>query len=223
MDTRDSMLRTVDAQIRRYASTTGCSRFDPDVRAAMQRVPREMFVPERYADRAFYNGPLPIGHGQTISQPLMVALMTTLIEPWPGAVVLEVGTGSGYQAAVLAELVRHVYSVEVIESLAHSAVRRLSRLGYHNVDVKVGDGHAGWPEHAPYDGIVVTAVAPEIPKALVAQLRPGGRMVLPIGEDFDEQQLVLVTVEEGGAEEGRVVTQRNVLPVTFVPLVGGRH
>jgi protein-L-isoaspartate(D-aspartate) O-methyltransferase len=160
---------------------------------------------------------LPIGAGQTISQPYIVALSTDLLNPKSGDVVLEVGTGSGYQAAVLAEVVSRVYSIEIIESLGRAAAKRLAELGYGNIEVRIGDGYAGWPEKAPFDGIVVTAAAPRVPQALVEQLKPGGRMVIPLGGAADIQYLKLLTKRaDGGVEEKRV------LPVRFVPLVPGK-
>src|SRR5262249_48281470 len=151
------------------------------VMRALGSVPREEFVPEHLCRHAYANEPLPIGAGQTISQPYIVALMTDLLDPTPGDVVLDVGTGSGYQAAVLSLLVRQVHGVEVLSSLAEAAIGRLRRLGYSNVEVRIGDGNSGLPEHAPFDGIIVAATAPSVPPPLVEQLRPGGRMIIPIG------------------------------------------
>jgi protein-L-isoaspartate(D-aspartate) O-methyltransferase len=184
---------------------------------AMDAVPRHRFVPPRSVASAYANRPLAIGHGQTISQPYIVALMTELLEPEPGDVMLEVGTGSGYQAAVLAELAARVYSIEIIAPLAESATARLRELGYRNVQVKSGDGYYGWPEHAPYDGIIVTAAASSIPPPLVAQLKPGGRMMIPVGAPFHTQDLILLQKDEQGK-----VTTTSVLPVAFVPLTGKR-
>ena len=155
--------------------------------------------------------------GQTISQPYIVAISADLIAPEPHHVVLEVGTGSGYQAAILAEIVQRVFTIEIVESLGRSAEQGLKALGYRNIEVRIGDGYRGWPEKAPFDGIVVTAAAPRVPQALVDQLRPGGRMVIPVGENWEVQQLLVVTKGADGK-----VTQRNVLPVRFVPLVPGR-
>jgi protein-L-isoaspartate(D-aspartate) O-methyltransferase len=182
---------------------------------AMATVPRHEFVPAQLVGDAYLNQPLPIGHGQTISQPYIVALMTHLLEPEPGDVMLEVGTGSGYQAAILSGLVERVYSIEIIPPLAASAAELLARLGFENVEVREGDGYHGWAEHAPFDGIVVTAAASHVPPPLVAQLAPGGHMVIPVGGRFATQQLTLVTkLPDGG------IQTRQLLPVAFVPLTG---
>ena len=199
------------------AQLAGRDISDPRVLAAMGRVPRHLFVPSGLAWRAYDDGPLPIGAGQTISQPYIVALMTQLLGlKGPGARVLEVGTGSGYQAAVLAELGAEVFSVEIVASLADSAAARLAKLGYGTVRVKRGDGYLGWPEHAPYDGILVTAACPEVPPPLVDQLAEGGRMVLPVERRHYAEDLVLVE-KKGGA-----TTRRRIIPVAFVPLTGNR-
>ncbi len=163
------------------------------------------------------NRPLPIGHGQTISQPYIVALMTELLAPKAGDVVLEVGTGSGYQAAVLAELGARVYTIEIVPPLANSAALRLEQLGYSNVEVRLGDGYYGWPEHAPFDGIIVTAAANAIPPPLIEQLKPGGRMLIPVGAPFSAQELIVLVKDTKGK-----VSTRSVLPVAFVPLTGSR-
>lgn len=193
----------------------GKSELDPRVLEAMQRVPRHAFVPQGLEDCAYDNGPLSIGHGQTISQPYIVALMSDLLATAPHHVVLEVGCGSGYQSAVLSRLVKQVYSLEIVPELAQAAQERLSHLGYNNVTVRHGDGYQGWPEHAPFDGIIVTAAAPEIPPPLVEQLKPGGRMVIPVGLPYMHQDLLLVEKNSSG-----VITTRNMLPVAFVPLTG---
>ena len=187
------------------------------VMAVLRRVPREAFVPDELARHAFANEPLPIGHGQTISQPFIVALMTLLLRPRPGMRVLEVGTGSGYQAAVLAELVDSLYSLEVVAPLAELARDRLARMGYHNVAVRQGDGHRGWPEEAPFDGIIVTAAPGKVPLTLIDQLAPGGRLVIPVGERFLPQKLMLYEKGEGGE-----VHSRFMLSVAFVPMVEPR-
>jgi len=183
------------------------------VLAAMRKVPRHEFVPEQWADAAYEDHPLPIGHGQTISQPYIVALMTELVQPTEGARVLEVGTGSGYQAAILSETGAEVYSIEILGSLARESAARLQRLGYHAVHVKQGDGYLGWPEHAPFDAIVVTAGADHVPPPLVEQLKGGGRMVIPVGDPHGEQSLVVVEKSVSGR-----ISTRNVAPVLFVPL-----
>lgn len=190
---------------------------DARVLAAMRKVPRHEFVPADMRAYAYDDRPLPIGSGQTISQPFIVALMTSLLRPRSGDAMLEVGTGSGYQAAVLARLVRRVHTIEIVPELAKRAERTLARLGYGNVSVRAGDGYAGWPEAAPFDGIMVTAAADHVPPALLRQLKPGGRLVMPVGGSGTVQQLTLIEVDAAGA----VRTQR-VLPVRFVPLTGGR-
>jgi protein-L-isoaspartate(D-aspartate) O-methyltransferase len=196
---------------------TGLGAMSPAVRAALGKVERHRLVPPAQVSYAYRNHPLPIGAGQTISQPYIVALSADLLAPKADDVVLEVGTGSGYQAAVLAELVAQVYSIELIETLGRSAAARLAELGYRNVEVRVGDGYAGWPDKAPFDGIVVTAAAPQVPPALIAQLKTGGRMVIPVGASDEVQYLkVLVKRADGGYDEKRV------LPVRFVPLVPGK-
>lgn len=199
------------------ADSTGRPRFSARVLGAINAVPRHRFVPARHVTDAYANRPLPIGHGQTISQPYIVALMTELLEPGADDVVLEVGAGSGYQAAVLAKLVARVKTIEIIEPLARSASARLEHLGYRNVEVKLADGYYGWPEHGPYDGIVVTAAASSIPPPLVKQLKPGGRMVIPVGAPFLTQDLILLTKDADGK-----VSTTSVLPVAFVPLTGRR-
>jgi protein-L-isoaspartate(D-aspartate) O-methyltransferase len=213
------MVLTIEEHARRAGpALEGRASLDPRVLAAMLRVPRHLFVPAEQAASAYEDRPLPIGHGQTISQPFIVALMTDMLRTAPGQVVLEVGTGSGYQAAVLAGLVRAVHSIEIIAPLADAAERRLRELGYANVAVHRGDGYHGVPEAAPFDGIMVTAAAGGgIPPPLLGQLRPGGRMVIPVGGGFALQHLVLVEK----LPDGRVRT-RQMLPVTFVPLVRGR-
>jgi protein-L-isoaspartate(D-aspartate) O-methyltransferase len=185
----------------------------PRVLAAMQEVPRHLFVPESERAQAYEDHPLPIGAGQTISQPYIVALMTALLDLKPQARVLEIGTGSGYQAAVLSRLAGEVYTVEIVPQLAERARDTLTRLGYGNVHVRVGDGYRGWPEAAPFDGILLTAAPSAVPPPLLAQLKPGGRLVLPIG-GFD-QDLVVMTKRADGS-----IQQDKVLPVRFVPMTG---
>ncbi|HSG77229.1 MAG TPA: protein-L-isoaspartate(D-aspartate) O-methyltransferase [Burkholderiales bacterium] len=214
-------MRLIDEIDAMYAATraeTGLATMSPAVRAAMARVERHRFVPAAERDRAYGNYPLPIGAGQTISQPYIVALSTDLVAPRPGHAVLEIGTGSGYQAAVLAEIVAQVYSIELIPDLGRAAAARLAAAGYGNVEVRIGDGYAGWPEKAPFDGIVVTAAAPRVPQALVDQLKPGARLVIPVGATHAVQELLVITKRaDGGTDE------RRVLPVRFVPLVPGRR
>jgi len=193
----------------------GKTGLDERVLQAMLEVERHRFVPQRQQSEAYANHPLPIGHGQTISQPSIVALMTDLAAPDPDDVVLEIGTGSGYQAAVLAKLVKQVYTIEIIEELAEEARLRLDRLGYGNVTAKLGDGYFGWQEHAPFDAIVVTAAASHVPPPLIEQLKPGGRMVIPVGGRFTVQYLLLL--EKTGSGEGRT---RHITAVRFVPLTG---
>ena len=212
--TMQQMLEAIRDDTRRTAGYTRVSHIDPAVLKAMATVPREEFVPDGARAVAYVNRPLPIGHGQTISQPFIVALMTHLLEPTAESRVLEVGTGSGYQAAVLAKVVDTVHTIEIIPDLAEDATARLKRLGYDNVEVKVGDGWYGWPEAAPFDAIMVTAVGEDVPEKLVQQLRPGGRLVLPIGNDFDQNLAVVEKAEDGE------ITMRHVLPVRFVPLTG---
>jgi protein-L-isoaspartate(D-aspartate) O-methyltransferase len=186
---------------------------NPRVLDVMGRVPRHEFVPAREQAEAYHDHPLPIGYGQTISQPFIVAFMTEALNPQPADRVLEIGTGSGYQAAVLAELVAEVYSIEIVKPLAERAQETLQRLGYRNVHVRAGDGHQGWPEQAPFDAIIVTCAPERVPQPLVDQLRDGGRMIVPVGGGF-EQELVLLE------KRGREVRQRAVLPVRFVPMTG---
>jgi len=215
---RERLLAEVDATYAETERETGLARMSPPVREALGKVERHRFVPPGQSDLAYRNHPLPIGGGQTISQPYIVALSTDLLEPRPEHVVLDVGTGSGYQAAVLAVIVKQVYSIELLEDLGRSAAARLGELGYRNVQVRIGDGYAGWPEKGPFDGIVVTAAAPHVPPALIAQLKPGGRMVIPVGADGWAQHLKVITRRaDGGYDE------RNVLPVRFVPLVPGKR
>ncbi|WEX75237.1 protein-L-isoaspartate(D-aspartate) O-methyltransferase [Sinorhizobium numidicum] len=208
---RAAMIET----IKEHAHSGGQS-IDPAVLRTMGTVPRHRFVPEAQRDAAYHDRPVPIGHGQTISQPFIVALMTDLINVGSGDTVLEIGTGSGYQAAVLSPLAEKVYSIEIIPELGKRAAARLAVLRFDNVEVKVDDGYYGWPEHAPFDGIVVTAAASHIPPPLVEQLARGGRMVIPVGGPFATQFLMLVEKRPDGG-----VTTRQLLPVSFVPLRGG--
>jgi len=210
---RKAMLETIAALTRETRFETGRAVVSERVMAALGKVPRHRFVPfaeERYA---YDNRPLPIGHGQTISQPFIVALMTDLLDLKAGDKVLEIGTGSGYQAAVLAELAREVYTIEIVVPLAKEAAARLAALGYHNVSARSGDGYRGWPEQAPFDAIMVTAGAREVPPALVQQLKPGGRLVIPVGSQWSGQELLVIQKDASGT-----TATRKVLAVRFVPL-----
>ena len=211
---RASMLEQIAADYRDTAEWTGLRAMSPRVRRALGTVPRESFVRDDDAVRAYVNRPLAIGHGQTISQPFIVALMTDLLAVPVGARVLEIGTGSGYQAAVLAELGAEVYTIEIVAALADAARERLARLGYAGVTVRTGDGNLGWPEQAPFDAIIVTAAGP-LPPAVLDQLAPGGRLVIPLGSAAGDQQLTVVTRDADGT-----VHETPRLPVRFVPLTG---
>jgi len=204
-------MKMVENQIRRRGVT------DRQVLEAMERVPRHEFVPDRLKDQAYGDFPLSIGYGQTISQPYIVALMSECLALEPSDKVLEIGTGSGYQAAVLAEIVSQVYSVEILKPLADEAAGRLKRLGYTNVHVRHADGYYGWQDHAPYDAIIVTCAADHIPPALVEQLADGGRLVLPVGPPGDQQTLWEVT------KRGEEIAQKDITGVLFVPLTGGHE
>jgi protein-L-isoaspartate(D-aspartate) O-methyltransferase len=214
---RKRLLAEIERDMRATAGSTGRSALSPRVAQAMAKVPRERFVPPELADRAYENRPLPIGHEQTISQPFIVALMTELVDPQPTDRVLEIGTGSGYQAAVLAELVARVYTIEIVRPLGERAAEVLRQLGYRNVETRIGDGYAGWPEAAPFDAIVVTAAPDHVPQPLIDQLAPGGRLIAPIGSRYGIQQLQLLRKDA----QGRIAT-RSVLEVRFVPLTRGR-
>jgi protein-L-isoaspartate(D-aspartate) O-methyltransferase len=217
---RARMLAEIATMARENGGVTGRPVLSGAVMAAMGRVPRHRFVPVSQDAFAYDNRPLPIGEGQTISQPFVVALMTDLLDPKAGDIVLEVGTGSGYQAAVLAELVAKVYTIEIVEPLARRATYVLEQLGYRNIEVRVGDGYNGWPEAAPFDSIIVTAAPAEVPRPLIDQLKPGGRMVIPAGGAADRQDLLLVEKRPDGT-----ATTKRKLPVKFVPLtrdLGGR-
>jgi protein-L-isoaspartate(D-aspartate) O-methyltransferase len=213
---RQRMIADIEDDVRATAIYIDKISFDIRVMQAMKTVPRHEFVHKRLRLIAYKNRPLPIGHGQTISQPYIVALMTDLLQPQPEHRVLEIGTGSGYQAAVLSGLVEQVYTIEIIEELGKSATRRLSQLGYANIETRIADGYTGWPEHAPFDGIIVTAAISHIPPPLVQQLKKGGRMVIPVGTRFQTQYLTLVEKDMQGS-----VTTRQILPVAFVPFTGG--
>ena len=210
---RARMVAEVAAIARETADATGRPSLSEAVMKAMGRVPRHRFVPAPLEGLAYENRPLPIGEGQTISQPFIVALMTDLLDPKAGHRVLEVGTGSGYQAAILAELVAKVYTIEIVEPLGRRAGQLLEQLGYRNIEVRIGDGYNGWPEAAPIDAIVVTAAPADVPKPLIDQLKPGGRMVIPAGRSGDSQYLLLVEKHHDGTS-----TTKRTLPVRFVPL-----
>jgi protein-L-isoaspartate(D-aspartate) O-methyltransferase len=185
---------------------------DKNTLKALEVVPRHLFVPEEYQDQAYDDGPLPIGYGQTISQPYIVAYMTELLKVGPDDVVLEIGTGSGYQAAILSRIVKKVYTVEIVEELGLAAKERLKALNYDNVEVKIGDGYYGWEEHAPYSGIIVTAASEYIPPPLIKQLKDKGRMIIPVGSPFSVQNLMLVE------KSGDKIRTKSLIPVRFVPL-----
>lgn len=209
------MMRDITEEIKLTRRLIGKDSLDERVMEAMGNIPRHLFVPEQSQSFAYQNGPVPIGYGQTISQPYIVALMTDLLNPNPEHIVLEVGTGSCYQTAILSQLVKQVYSVEVIEDLVNQANKLLNRLGYVNVEVRKGDGYYGWPEHAPYDGIIVTAAAPFIPQPLIDQLKIGGNLVIPVGLPYCHQELMVVEKKQNGE-----IKTRDVLGVAFVPLTG---
>ncbi len=215
MDRVERMIQEIEADVHYTRHRIGKDALDPLVMEAMRRVPREEFVPSSVKPFAYDNNPLPIGHGQTISQPYIVALMTDLLRPKKTSVVLEVGTGSGYQAAILSLLVQAVYTTEIVTELADQARARLQRLGYRNVEVRTSDAYFGWKAHAPYDGIIVTAASPDVPPPLIEQLKPGGRLVIPIGGPYAYQELVVVEKDEQG-----VIDTQSVLGVSFVPLTG---
>lgn len=212
---RNGMIDSIEKEVYDTRFYLDKSEFDQRVMQVMAKVPRHEFVPEDQLANAYLNRPLPIGFGQTISQPYIVALMTDLIETKPGFKVLEIGTGSAYQAAILAELVADVYTIEIIEPLAEAAANRLKKLGYKNITTRTGDGYYGWQEHAPFDAIVVTAASSHVPPPLIEQLKSGGRMVIPVGSRFMTQQLLIVEKSTDGT-----VSTRQVMPVRFVPLTG---
>jgi protein-L-isoaspartate(D-aspartate) O-methyltransferase len=212
---RAQLMREIADDVRDTSAYLDKDVLDPRVMQAMARVPRHAFVPEAERPYAYANRPLPIGHGQTISQPYIVAIMTDLLRLGPDDRVLEIGTGSGYQAAILGELVKRVYSIEIIPALAERARTVLDELGYKQVRTRVGDGYYGWEEQAPFDAIMVTAAADHVPPPLLKQLKPGGRMLIPVGSRFMTQQLVLVEKDADGT-----ITTRLLLPVRFVPLTG---
>ena len=211
----NEMLRSIEEECRYTQGYTGIQTFTPEVMAAIASVPREEFVPDYLKPWAYENKPQPIGNGQTISQPYIVALMTDLLCPDKDHVILEVGAGSGYQAAVLSQLVKKVHTLEIVPALATKAAKILKKLGYLNVEIHRGDAFVGLQKHAPFDGIIVTAAAGHIPLALKEQLKPGGRLVIPVGRPNMPQDLLLVQKDEQGG-----FTSKNILPVAFVPFTG---
>ncbi|MGZ5009195.1 MAG: protein-L-isoaspartate(D-aspartate) O-methyltransferase [Methylobacter sp.] len=210
------MLDDIQMEVSLTRHLTGMKALEDKVMAAMKQVPRHKFLPKDFRFLAYDNGPAPIGAGQTISQPYIVALMTDLLATQASDTILEIGTGSGYQAAVLSKLVKQVYSIEIIAELAGQAERRLKKLGYANVTVKTGDGRFGWPEHAPFDGIIATAATPDIPQPLIDQLAIGARLVIPLGMPFNYQELMVLEKQADGK-----LQKRTMLSVSFVPLIGG--
>jgi len=212
---RMELIKIIEEDVRQTSRELDKTELDPRVMKALARVPRHEFVPQEEQQYAYENRPLPIGHGQTISQPYIVAIMTDMLNLKPDSKVLELGTGSGYQAAILGELAGKVYTIEIVEPLGLLAKQRLQRLGYDNVTTKVGDGYYGWEEHAPFDAIIVTAAASHIPPPLIKQLKPGGRMVVPVGSRFMTQQLLVVD-----KRDDQKVVSRQVMPVVFVPVTG---
>ena len=212
---RQQMLNDIKSETWITRRMIGRDRLDSRVMAAMRMVPREKFVPSEFRYAAFENGPLPIGFEQTISQPFIVALMTDLLQIKKDHVVLEIGTGSGYQTAILSRLCQQVYTVEVIATLSAEAQRRFEKLGYDNIEAKTDNGYLGWPEHAPYDGIIVTAAADHIPETYIEQLKPGGKLVIPVGLPYRHQELMLVEKDANGDTH-----TTDILGVAFVPLIG---
>lgn len=212
---RKELINEIQDDVARTSIHLNKEKLGPSVLKAMETVPRHEFVPPEQRRFAYQNRPLPIGHGQTISQPYIVAIMTELLDLEASDKVLEIGTGSGYQAAVLAALVKNVFSIEIIEPLGKAAAARLNDLGFNNVEVRLGDGYYGWEEHAPFDAIIVTAAASHIPPPLIKQLKPGGRMLIPVGSRFMVQELLMLKKNDQGE-----VTTRQILPVRFVPLTG---
>ncbi|MDH3511466.1 MAG: protein-L-isoaspartate(D-aspartate) O-methyltransferase [Gammaproteobacteria bacterium] len=212
---RRRLVEEIEEEVRETRRWLGKDALDARVIDALLAVPRHEFVPADLRSMAYLNRPLPIGHRQTISQPYIIAVMTDLLAVPANGRVLEVGTGCGYQAAVLAQLCDSVYSIEIVEPLGYEAKARLERLNYDNIHVQIGDGFAGWPEAAPFDAIIVTAAADEVPPPLVEQLKPGGRMIIPVQRGFGGQELVLIDKDNQGT-----MSHKNILPVRFVPLTG---
>jgi protein-L-isoaspartate(D-aspartate) O-methyltransferase len=215
MQKRQQMVRLIEEDVRQTSQYLDKENLDPKVMQAILEVPRHKFVSPDTVDYAYRNSPLPIGYGQTISQPYIVAIMTDLLKLTKDSQVLEIGTGSGYQAAILSQLVQQVYSLEIITPLSIQAQQRFVQLGYNNITAQVADGYYGWKEYAPFDAIIVTAAASHIPHPLIKQLKPGGRMIIPVGSQFVTQQLLLIEK----TNEGELLT-RQLLPVRFVPLTG---
>jgi len=214
---RTNMLKLIIKDTKRTASYTGIAELRPDILAAMDNTPRHEFVPEHLQQYAYDNRPLPLAHNQTISQPFIVAIMTQLINPQTNHIVLEIGTGSGYQAAVLSPLVAQVFTIEIIPELALSAKNTLKALRYNNITIRAGNGYQGWPEQAPFDSIIVTAGG-EIPVKLIEQLKLGGLMIIPVNDQYGNQQLTLIEKDNQG-----ILKHSNVLPVSFVPLIKSNH
>jgi protein-L-isoaspartate(D-aspartate) O-methyltransferase len=212
---RERLVAGIERDVARTGSYLGFDRLDPDVLRAMRKVPRERFVPRQLRPQAYLDSPLPIGQGQTISQPYVVAVMTHLADVEAGDKVYELGTGSGYQAAVLGAMGVEVYSVEIVPELAARAAEVLAQLGYDNVHVRAGDGYLGWPEAAPFDAIVVTAAHPQIPQPLIDQLAVGGCLVMPVGDTYGVQQLTVLTKQPDAT-----LQREALLPVRFVPITG---
>ncbi len=212
---RQQLVKEIDAEVKATSLYLDKEALDPKVMAAIATVPRHLFVPEHQRANAYENRPLPIGYGQTISQPYIVAIMTDLLKVNEQSKVLELGTGSGYQAAILSQLVAKVFTIEIVEPLGKKAKQHLANLGYDNVQVKIGDGYYGWEEQAPFDAIIVTAAASHIPPPLIKQLKKGGNMIIPVGTAFMTQQLLLITKQQDGK-----ITSKQILPVRFVPVTG---
>ena len=212
---RMELVEIIEADVRATSQYLKKDKLDPRVIEAIANVPRHEFVPEDMRDYAYQNRPLPIGHGQTISQPYIVAIMSDLLDIKPEDRVLEIGTGSGYQAAILAQLAKEVYSIEIVDALGKRAAAIFERLGYDNIKTRVGDGYFGWKEAAPFDAIIVTAAAEKVPEPLLEQLKPGGKMIIPVDSEYLAQDLILISVDGNGE-----TFNREILPVQFVPLTG---
>lgn len=214
MRANERMLQVIEREVNYTRHLLGLDELSEPVRQALLEVPRHAFVPDALQDAAYDDGPLPIGEGQTISQPYIVAIMTELLALAPEHRVLEIGTGSGYQTAILSRLVRQVYSIEIVATLAKRAAQRLKLLGYDNVHTRTGDGYHGWPEQAPFDAITITAATAAVPPPLLEQLKPGGRLIVPLDVGFDQELTLIAKAADGS------LVQRKLLPVAFVPLTG---